>query len=245
MKGSFIMSKPIRNRIMFSTPFDKGEFKKKFFSENNLNEVFFDFNNLIPLPKELILAHGIISDIALCHYRGIPSPHLKRCLNLITPELFKSEFEWSYDSSIDGYTNVVEYMSEEVQKIIKENKGYTQYEALLILHDIGKILDDNITKYGFPTWYEWCLFNWGTEWLPSNGDIYDNTLMMVTKDKPPFPIYRKLCYLGYNFTVEYADDAGHNCGIITACDCNISQTDYEENSMTARDICNDLWGPMR
>lgn len=33
-------------------------------------------------------------------------------------------------------------------------------------------------------------------------------------------------------------------GIITACDCNISQTDYEEKTMTARDICNDLWGPM-
>lgn len=232
----------VKNEIVFSNPFDKGEFKKRFFSENNLNETFFDFDNLIPLPKSLMLQDGIITDIALRHYREIPSQNLKFYLDSITPKLFKNpKFEWDYDSFIDGYSNVIDFMSEEVQKIIAEKESYTIEESLMILHDIGKILDDNIVKYGFPTWSGWCLFNWGTEWLPSNGDAYDNTVVFTTRDNPPIPIYRKLCFLGYNFNVRYADNMGHDCGVITACDCFIHQDKFGGNSKSGRDIFEDLW----
>jgi hypothetical protein len=37
---------------------------------------------------------------------------------------------------------------------------------------------ENIRKYGYPTWYEWCRDNWGTKWNACEIEIeeYGNTL---------------------------------------------------------------------
>ena len=204
MKGSFNMANYVRNLVEFNTPFNQKEFMEKFFTEYGHDYLFFDFEKIIPIPKELKLGEGILSDIALRYYRKKDTSSLDQILTQVNSGLFEN-------------TEIIPLLSEESQKIIIEKRVFTKQESLLILHDIGKILNDNITKYNFPTWREWCIFNWGTEWQPINSSLCDDILDFTTVNNPPIPIYRKLSYLDYNFTARYADEVGgYGCGTIVS-----------------------------
>jgi hypothetical protein len=37
--------------------------------------------------------------------------------------------------------------------------------------EVGKVLYENIQKYGFPTWYEWACRNWGTKWNAAESSL--------------------------------------------------------------------------
>ena len=69
-------------------------------------------------------------------------------------------------------------------------------------------------------WYEWHLAYWGTKWNAYDGYTIIGktqlTFVFSTAWDAPFFVYVKLCELGYDFEVRYADeDIGVNCGLVT------------------------------
>lgn len=78
---------------------------------------------------------------------------------------------------------------------------------------------NNIKKYGFPTWYEWSIKNWGTKWdaCEVDYDTYEDniTLRFDTAWSTPSPIFIELSkqFPTLDIDVEFADeDLGYNCG---------------------------------
>jgi len=92
-------------------------------------------------------------------------------------------------------------------------------------------------------WFNWYNFHcnyWGTKWNAYDGYTKIGktqiTFVFSTAWSAPFGIYEKLCELGYDFEIRYADeDIGSNCGMITF---NASEHDlihYPESELTNPD----------
>ena len=69
-------------------------------------------------------------------------------------------------------------------------------------------------------WYDWHLAYWGTKWNAYDGYTKIGktqlTFVFSTAWSAPFPVYAKLCELGYDLDIRYADeDIGVNCGLVT------------------------------
>ena len=68
-------------------------------------------------------------------------------------------------------------------------------------------------------WYKWRNRYWGTKWgaYDCYSIIEDNSITFVfsTAWSMPYPIIERLCLLGYEFELKYADeDLGSNCGTL-------------------------------
>lgn len=66
-------------------------------------------------------------------------------------------------------------------------------------------------------WYDWHCTYWGTKWNAYDGYTKIGktqlTFVFSTAWSAPFPVYAKLCELGYDLDIRYADeDIGVNCG---------------------------------
>jgi hypothetical protein len=78
---------------------------------------------------------------------------------------------------------------------------------------------DNITKYGFPTWYGWSIDKWGTKWDAHEAydDHYDGNIILNfdTAWNTPMKVFIALSkqYPTINIYAAFADeDLGWNCG---------------------------------
>ena len=86
-------------------------------------------------------------------------------------------------------------------------------------------------------WYDWRCAYWGTKWNAYDGYTKIGktqlTFMFSTAWDAPFPVYAKLCELGYDFEVRYADeDIGANCGLVTY---DASEDDIDHHTATHLD----------
>ena len=66
----------------------------------------------------------------------------------------------------------------------------------------------NREKYGFPTWYEWSIHNWGTKWdvRADTVDRVDENTVRVSFESawaPPVDAFRTLETLGFNVQAFY------------------------------------------
>lgn len=74
----------------------------------------------------------------------------------------------------------------------------------------------NFLKYGFATWFEWCVENWGTKWNAYSQDDSRNTsdtIFFQTAWSAPIPVLVALSkkFPTVNFVFAYADeDSGAN-----------------------------------
>lgn len=78
----------------------------------------------------------------------------------------------------------------------------------------------NEEKYGYPTWYEFALENWGTKWNAYDVIVDEDFIQFDTAWATPEPIIAKLSEMlpRATITVAFADeDIGYNCGIYTYC----------------------------
>ena len=106
-------------------------------------------------------------------------------------------------------------LSEKEEKYRKEH-GFDSNEDW----NLGKQAFANIANYGYPTWYEWRIANWGAKW---QGDEYslmeDADFYIITFLTPNFsviPIITELSKKLADIEVEYryadADNIGSDCG---------------------------------
>ena len=72
-------------------------------------------------------------------------------------------------------------------------------------------------KYGFNSWYDWSLENWGSKWNAYETDFSEEYLDFQTAWDTPLPIFSRMANLNPDtwFQVKYCDEAmGGNCGIV-------------------------------
>lgn len=130
-------------------------------------DVKFDFERIIPMPKELHITSGSIEDYAV-QYALIRMNNREELVDTLKKlEDTKVSFDGNYLRKfyrIKKYT--LEELEEENKKFIKfiENKEYedddfndVDYVGLGIhnLEDFGKLYINNVIKYGADTWYDW------------------------------------------------------------------------------------------
>jgi hypothetical protein len=127
------------------------------------------------------------------------------------------------DTQSGGRSNaamqILELIPEELRRDADAVKAYLK-DNLEIALDIDEETAKSITNYvtyGYVSWYEWCIDNWGTKWN-AGGCIEQNLPNMLQFDTAwscPVPIFITLSkmYPNNTFWVEYADeDIGQNCG---------------------------------
>jgi hypothetical protein len=77
----------------------------------------------------------------------------------------------------------------------------------------------NVKQYGYPTWYEWKIANWGTKWdvgdciATVSDDGYSVTLTFDTAWSPPIGAYEKLTELGFTIKAFYYEPGMQFAGI--------------------------------
>lgn len=130
---------------------------------------------------------------------------------------------------------------EEVKSWYKKDKDNKKFDEAI---KFGKIALENKKKYGYPTWYEWNIANWGTKWDTCDCETpeMDNDTIILdfqTAWSTPFEVFQNLSkqYPNIIIDVEYADeDLGSNCGVYGFED----GTHYEESR--DYDFACKLWG---
>lgn len=100
-----------------------------------------DFNKIIPMPESLGIEAGSQTDRGLKAYRDF----------------------------IEAYTfgRPADDAVKALESIPAESEGAFLCQRTDIRRDeweLGRSAWNNIRQYGAPTWYEWCVRNWGTKW---------------------------------------------------------------------------------
>jgi hypothetical protein len=80
----------------------------------------------------------------------------------------------------------------------------------------------NVAKYGYRSWYDFCIANWGTKWNGIDGGFNEDmtVFMFETAWSPPIPIIKKLAN-EHNpdneaFILEYLEEGFYFCGKYSA-----------------------------
>jgi hypothetical protein len=92
---------------------------------------------------------------------------------------------------------------------------------------------ENVKKYGYGNWYDYCVGEWGTKWdtgETGNNDIHPDGKMLTagfdTAWAPPVNAYEKLTALGFNVEAMYYESGMAFAGIWTS-DCGDSEYSLE------------------
>ena len=234
----------VMNRLKFAGSIDVGHFKRRFFSVYPDGEEYFDFGKIKQMPESIKnTVSGGLQDETIYVYKNCT------CADEVPKYILERMIPWTVDDD-SSYDCMIPLLSEKSQNIIESSKKFTDGETFSpneryqILYDMGKVYVTNTEKYGYPTWYEWCIANWGTKW-PGDDTHFDDTtgeLVFKTAWNAPIPIYTELNKLGYRFTVKFADEAiGYNCGKIIAVDDTCVVSYLNDGSKEAIELGNEIW----
>ena len=185
-----------------------------------------DFNKIIPMPESLNIEAGSRTD------RGI-----KAYSDFIDVYVFGKNEEEAL--------NAIQNISPENEKVFLKQRNDIKTDEW----ELGKSAWNNIQNYGFPTWYEWCISNWGTKWnaygYDENADYSENTdLWFQTAWSAPHPVIEKLSkmYPDITFEHEWADeDIGQNCGRKTYCNGECTEEYYPESQKDGIEFACRIW----
>ena len=152
-----------------------------------------DFNKVIPMPESLNIEAGSRTDKGLKAYK-----------------------DFIYVRTLGEPDKADLHIPEECEAAFLKMRSDVNPEVFAL----GRIAFQNIKQYGAPTWYEWCIGNWGTKW--NAYDYYDSEnysenedLRFQTAWSAPHPVIAALArkYPDISFSHEWADeDIGQNCG---------------------------------
>ena len=138
------------------------------------------------MPEDLKLDAGSIeSDSISCYYLSLNDDEKYKLMKLLkSKEIFFHHDYWN------KYKKDIKYYESNPDKL-KNNKDnfnglidFDDKKHFNSLAELGKQYIENIKKYGYPQWYDWCVENWGTKWnveddvdvsYNKNTDEYDIT----------------------------------------------------------------------
>ena len=173
----------------------------------------FDFNKLLPMPKELDMEAGTRTDRGLKLVREYH--HALADLEQQKPSLSPEEYVENLRQCRGRY----------------RTKRMADPETWAL----GEKAYNNIQRFGSPTWYEWCNRNWGTKWnaygfppLEKDSDTMEFFTAWNSVPKVISLLSRK--YPEQTITYRWADeDIGNNVGELTLKDGEVIDINIPEN----------------
>lgn len=188
--------------------------------DDNGEEILFDFNKIIPMPKTLnIISGGYQNQYIQVYLDSLSSSERFEISNKLRE--IKDPYYKNYYARIIEYSHAI---SKEDLINMKSNykKEYANINPKSII-DVGKCYIDNLLNYGADTWCEWSCNHWGTKWnaykvsIEDSSDTnYDGEITFRTAWSSPFPIFQELAKKLPNvvFDLLYADEDyfSENCG---------------------------------
>ena len=154
----------------------------------------FDFNKLIPMPKELDIEEGSRTEKGLKLYQGFSQERaaiIKSDMSPVQKESALAELDETWRS---------------------------RREQDPAVWKLGELAYSNLQKYGHATWYKWCVHNWGTKWNAVQCNPIqdgDDTMGFLTAWSSVPEIMKKLSekYPEQTITYRWADEnVGYNVG---------------------------------
>lgn len=140
--------------------------------------------------------------------------------------------------SADPEKALADYLAE-----MREKRHYTEEDCQEFKEFVDKV-KYNLERYGYPTWYDWSIKNWGTKWDTYDGYSNDDTsCCFQTAWSTPFPAMVALSKMLPDCEVEvmYADeDYGRNCGRYTLKNGELL-TSYQPDGDEALAFALDIW----
>lgn len=190
------------------------------------DESAFDFNKIIPMPKELNIASSSTNDAAIVCYMSnkltIPFDKLnKEFLNKYVSNMFSADY------TRDVYCRLLDRKEEHDE-----------------LYELGKVCCENILKYGHVDWYDWRVYNWGTKWNACEEYVGDDYISFQTAWSVPDGILREFANICKQYDVSfdgyYADeDRGNNTGYFNS---ENGIMEYTNGSQEALETYIECWG---
>ena len=153
----------------------------------------FDFNKLIPMPESLNIESGSNVDRAICYYvsERLTIPVAETNLSKLISNSFSNN--WAEEVA----SRVAKWAEEASDK--EKDKLYAMGEQYVF----------NRQNYGFFTWYEWNIANWGTKWNSVNSSFdekYPCSISFDTAWSAPEPIFQKMCEMFPNAEITFHCD---------------------------------------
>ena len=176
--------------------------------EEFMNGENFDFNKLIQMPKEFEEMGGNRGDIKeiLLEWKTFVKDYK------LTPQNIKEYTELFKQSILEKPEKYPEsFKTVNSETVIKEWGLEVPDFQYQMYREIGKV------KYGFSSWYDWRIENWGTKWNALETEIEEEYIYFATAWSTPFKIFIEMSKKNPKtyFQVKYYDEAtGRNCGII-------------------------------
>lgn len=151
------------------------------------------FQKLIPMPKELDITEGTVTENAIAYAMSKKEPEeflkMKKILEETKDDFYKNLWN-KYMRNIN---------MDEIKKIEKSAKRYIPEETekklgIKTLEEFGNLCLNNISKYGCVSWYDWSCKNWGTKWdaIQEEGTPEDGELIFLTAWSEPIKVIEKL-----------------------------------------------------
>ena len=192
---------------------------KKFTKMENGERVF-DFNKIIPMPKDLHITSGSMSYIdndfgfdkeKHARQTKVIDPLLNKFYTpKITQNKFLSAVKKEWNKIKDNFETVYNFKSSKFEEYDTIIKGYF-----------------NTQRYGYKDWYSWSIDKWGTKWNASSTRIFDKGIQFDTAWSCPVSVLKELSK-HTPIVVSFSDeDTGRNYGI------------YEFNNGKSKVILND------
>ena len=182
------------------------------------NGYSFDFNKLIPMPDDLKLDAGSIEgDSIACYYLSLNDDEKNKLMKLLkSKEASYCHNYWNkYKDDIKKLENNPKRLNEKINNFnglfdFDKEKQFTS------INELGKQYVENIKKYNFPQWCDWCVKNWGTKWnveedvdivYDKNIDEYDISFQTAwSVPTGSVKRYSELCEDDEEFYWEYEDE---------------------------------------
>lgn len=196
----------------------------------------FDFNKLIPMPVELNIESGSMTERFIVYFLTerctVPIQDLDPIKKVTLNKLV---------------TNMLHPISwpEKVVDMVRKQMSSATCEERDKAYETGRQYVSNYEKYGFPTWYEWCIHNWGTKWNASDTVILNtDTILFDTAWSNPEPVIMKLAEMYPDAEIEHwwADEnIGYNTGhrVIRNGEGQVEYFDGDRNAYEIYQMC---WG---
>lgn len=212
----------------------------------------FNFNKIKPMPKSLLIQSGTTASKCVSYYLTKLS---NREFSEIMNKLLSINPLWARSQKLIDATELEATKND----LIKYNSKASNHESEIddpVLNteqdimDYGKRAVDNVIKYGYADWYDWCVENWGTKWNACNVNYYpedDNTtIFFQTAWADVSNLIQELSrkYPKNTFEYSYAEEGmGNYCGFVNFKNGKILQhCEYEDYSKEAYEHAFALWG---
>lgn len=207
-----------------------------FVKEDCGEEKFFDFNSLIPMPKEYLgLEAGSREPLAIACYNAKKTKDMNK---------FAREMKTGY----------FRYMIEEAAKangvIAEDVTAQMFYDYMLANHseyfELGEKYCFCIENFGYKDWYDWCVAIWGTKWNSCRSEFFEESVRFETAWSPVIDLIALWGSLfpSLKFTYYFADEQGAvNTGKVVIENGAVQESSfYDDFSDDAFDCADNAWG---